>query len=81
MFIVLAIIAFFKYSELRLHEFIAKQIKTHFLDVTEKFQINYDRPDDVSIALAKARRTDHDVVITQKDLVLDKAKLERLDVL
>lgn len=77
-FLIFVLIAFFKYSELRLHEFIAKQIRTHFLDVTKKFQLNYARPDPVSIALAKARKTDHDIVISQKDLVLDTEKLDRL---
>ncbi len=62
-------------------EFIAKQIRTHFLDVTKKFQMNYTRPDPVSVALAKARKTDHDVVISQKDLVLDGDKLDKLRVL
>lgn len=80
-FVIMVIIAFFKYSELTIVQFIAKMIRTHFLDVTKKFQINYLRPDPVSISLAKARKTEHDVVISQKDLILDKEKLERLDVI
>jgi len=74
----MVIIAFFKISEMSLHEFIVKLIRTHFLDTTKKFQINYARPDPVSIALAKARKTDHDTLITQKDLVLDTEKLDTL---
>lgn len=74
----MVIIAFFKISEMSLHEFIAKLIRTHFLDTTKKFQINYSRPDPVAIALAKARKTDHDAIISQKDLVLDAEKLDKL---
>lgn len=77
-FLITVVIAFFRYSEMSILEFIAKQIRTHFLDVTKKFQLNYTRPDPVSVALAKARKTDHDTVITQKDLVLDTVKLDRL---
>lgn len=77
-FIIMVIVAFFKISEMSLHEFIAKLIRTHFLDTTKKFQINYSRPDPVSIALAKARKTDHETVISQKDLILDKEKLDKL---
>lgn len=80
-FLVTVIIAFFRYSEMGIVEFVAKQIRTHFLDVTKKYQMNYTRTDPVSVALAKARKTDHDVVISQKDLVLDGDKLDKLRVL
>ena len=77
-FLLFVLIAFFKYSELRIHEFIAKMIRTHFLDTTKKYQLNRNRPDPVSLALAMARKTDHDVLIEQKDLILDTEKLETL---
>jgi hypothetical protein len=71
-------IAFFKRSELTLIPFIAKMIRTHFLDTTKKFQINRDKPDPKAILLAKFRKTDHDKVITQKDLIINEEALERL---
>ena len=80
-FLLFVIVAFFKYSELRLHEFIAKMIRTHILDTTKKYQLNRTKPDPVTIALAKARKTDHDTVIENKNLVLDQEKLERMNIL
>lgn len=77
-FLIFVFIAFFKYSELTLLPFIAKMIRTYFLDVTKKFQINYQKPDPKAIVIAKARKGDHGVVISQKDLVLDKEKIEKL---
>lgn len=73
-------IAFFRYSELTLIPFTAKIIRTHFLDVTKKYQVNRDKPDPKSIALAKSRKTDHEVVITPKDLVMDEESLNKLRV-
>lgn len=77
-FLIFVLIAFFKYSELRLHEFIAKMIRTYFLDVTRKFQVKYARPDPIRVAIAKAKASDRGVIITQKDLVLDENELDRL---
>ncbi len=77
-FLIFVIIAFFKYSELRIHEFLAKMIRTHFLDTTKKYQLNRNKPDPVSLALAMARKTEHEVLIEHKDLILDTEKLERL---
>lgn len=71
-------VAFFKYSELTLIPFIAKMIKTYFLDTTRKYQINRDKPDPKAIALAKSRKTEHDIVIQQKELLLDEKKLDTL---
>ena len=53
-------------------------IRTYFLDVTKKYQVNRDKPDAKAIALAKSRKTDHDVVIEQKDLFIDQEKLNKL---
>ncbi len=80
-FLFFVIVAFFKYSELRLHEFIAKMIRTHILDTTKKYQLNRTKPDPVTIALAKARRTDHDVLIENKNLILDQDELDRMNIL
>ena len=81
LFLICVFIAFFKYSELTLIPFIAKMIRTHFLDVTKKFQINWDKPDPKAIALAKSRKSDHDVVIEQKDLLMDIETLNKLKVI
>lgn len=78
-FMAFVFIAFFKYSELTLFPFIAKMIRTYFLDVTKKFQINWLRPDPHAINLARFRTTDHDIVIQQKELELDPEKLNKLD--
>jgi hypothetical protein len=75
---IFALIAFFKYSELTLFPFIAKMIRSYFLDVTKKFQINRQRPDPHAINLARFRQTDHDVIIERKELYLDEQKLEKL---
>jgi hypothetical protein len=78
-FLAFVFIAFFKYSELTLFPFIAKMISTYFLDVTKKFQINWLRPDPHAINLARFRTTDHDVVIEQKELLLDEQELRKLE--
>lgn len=77
-FLLFVFIAFFKYSELNLYEFIAKMIRTYFLDVTQKFQVNYDKLDPMMILLAKNKNSDHDNVIEIKDTHIDKEKLEKL---
>lgn len=77
-FLLFVFIAFFKYSELNLYEFIAKMIRTYFLDVTQKFQVNYDKLDPMMILLAKNKNSDHDTVIEIKDTHIDKEKLEKL---
>ncbi len=77
-FMVFVFVAFFKYSELTLFPFIAKMIRTYFLDVTQKYQINWLRVDIHAINLARFRNTDHEVIIEQKSLHLDTEKLEKL---
>lgn len=78
LFILCVFIAFFKYSELTLIPFIAKMIRTYFLDVTKKFQINREKPDPTAIAIGKSRKTDQTVVIHQKEYIVDKKKLATL---
>lgn len=56
-------------------------VRTHFLDTTKKYQVNWNKPDPKSIALAKSRKTDHENVITQKDLIMDKESLDKLRIL
>ncbi len=78
-FLIFIAIAFFKYSELTLLPFIAKMIQTYFLDVTQKFQLNWKKIDPVSVALAKTRKTDHDIVIIHKKNTIDHEKIKKLD--
>ncbi len=78
-FLFFVFIAFFKYSELTLFPFIAKMIRTYFLDVTKKFQINRLRPDVHAINLARFRTTDHEVIIQQKELEVDEDNLRKLE--
>ena len=59
--------------------FLAKMIRTYFLDVTKKFQINWLKPDVHAINLARFRRTDHDVIIQQKKLQIDQKTLQKLE--
>lgn len=77
-FLIFVVVAFFKYSELRLHEFIAKMIKTNFLDATLKYQINYERMDPLMILFAKNKNTDHSNVAETKEMIIDKEKLKKL---
>ncbi len=78
-FLLCVFIAFFKQSELTLIPFIAKMIRTYFLDTTQKWQVNRDRPDPKAIALAKSRKEDQQQIIEQKDLVMDQHSLETLN--
>ncbi len=77
-FCLFVFIAFFKYSELRLHEFIAKIIKTNFLDAIVKYQVNYDKLDPELIVIAKNKNTEHENVAELKDLSIDKEKMKKL---
>ena len=52
-FLIFVIIAFFKISEMNLLEFIVKFIKSHFIDTTEKYQTNYNKPNPLEIRFAK----------------------------
>ena len=80
-FLICVFVAFFRYSELTLIPFGAKMVRTHFLDTTKKYQINRDKPDPKAIALAKSRKTDHETVINQKDLIMDEESLNKLRIL
>lgn len=55
-FLIFVVIAFFNVSELNLLAFIAKKIKDIFLDVSKKFQVNYDKFDQTEIIIAKSKQ-------------------------
>lgn len=44
-------IAFFEVSEMWLIEFLAKMIRTHFLDATTKFQVNVEKTDPTELLI------------------------------
>lgn len=78
-FIIFIVIAFFRISELGLVAFIAKLIRTNFLDTPRKFQENYERIDPADIALKKAKANDdQEKVRTNKYDAVDKDKLDKL---
>jgi len=54
-FLVFIIVAFFKFSELKLIPFISKMISTYFLNDTIKYQVNYYKIDPLEIALKKLK--------------------------
>jgi hypothetical protein len=78
-FLICVFVAFFKQSELTLLPFIAKLVRTYFLDATQKRQVNRDKPDPKAIALAKSRKEEQQVIIEQKWLVMDKRGLDTLN--
>ena len=57
-FIIFVVIAFFNISEMGLLAFIAKVVRTNFLDMPKKFQDDYQRIDPVEIAIKKSQADD-----------------------
>lgn len=81
--LVAAIIAFFKISELTLIPFIAKMVRTHFLDATKKFQVNFSRPHVIDILIKKVQYREQTQEIKYKnapasDVLLDKMRHDGL---
>lgn len=72
------IVAFFQISELTLLPFIAKIIRTNFLDTTRKFQINRSKPDPLHIMIAKMQKLKPKETIQYKTLEIDEEKMEKL---
>lgn len=78
-FVVFVVIAFFNISEMGLVAFIAKIVRTNFLDTPKKFQDDYDRIDPLDIALKKSKADDHTKTNTKKTEAVDTDKLEKLE--
>jgi hypothetical protein len=78
--IIFVFIAFFKYSELTLVPFIAKMIRTYFLNTTLKFQIPRDKVDPIAITYAKIKKVDHEQVYIKKQFMIDNESLDKLKV-
>ena len=79
-FLLFVIIAFFQISELSLIPFIAKLIRTYFFDTTRKYQVNFDRADEVDILLKESHVGDQKDVISYKTKeVVDPKVLEQIE--
>ena len=77
-FIIFLVIAFFQVSELNLLAFIAKKIKDNFLDVPQKFQVNYTKQDPIEITIAKSKQEKWKQRIEIKEW-LDVSKVSELE--
>ena len=77
-FIFFVVIAFFKISELTLLPFIAKIIRSYFLDTTRKFQINRTKPDPLHVMIMKMTKLEQKESFVQKSLEIDEEKIEKL---
>ena len=78
-FIIFVVIAFFNVSEMGLVAFIAKIVRTNFLDTPKKFQDDYERIDPLDIALKRSKADDHSKAYTKKTEAVDTDKLEKLE--
>lgn len=77
-FIMFVIVAFFKISELPLIPFIAKLIRTNFLDEPTKYQVNYNKVDPLDVKVKMLKKAEKKNIIEQKKKNIDKEKLEKL---
>lgn len=77
-FIFFIVIAFFKISELSLLPFIAKIIRSYFLDTTRKFQINRTKPDPLHVMIMKMEKNEEKEIVLKKSLNMDTSKIDRL---
>lgn len=71
-------IAFFKFTELTLLPFIAKIVRTNFLDETRKFQLNFEKIDPVNVKVKILKASESQQVIETKKNLIDKDKIENL---
>lgn len=59
-------------------EFISKLIRTYFLDISVKYQVNYDRVDYLQVLLAKIKADDHEIKLNKKTTIIDKTKIKQI---
>lgn len=78
-FVIFVVIAFFNVSEMGLLAFLAKIIRTNFLDTPKKFQDDYERIDPLDVALKRSQADDHSKAYTKKTEAVDTGKLEKLE--
>ena len=77
-FLIFVVIAFFQVSELSLLAFIAKKIKDSFLDVSMKFQLNYNKHNPTEITIEKSKQEKWKQRIEIKE-DLDVSKLNEIE--
>jgi uncharacterized membrane protein (DUF106 family) len=58
--------------------FIAKIIRTYFLDVPKKFYINYTEVDPLQVIIYRLKTEEENKKIEEKTLKVEKDKLEKL---
>ena len=78
-FFVFFVIAFFKISELSLIPFIAKMLRTHFFDVTKKYQCNFPKINKTEIILHKRKYQDKKEEIKQKYTNVNQELLDKME--
>ena len=74
-FLLFAVIAFFKISELNLLAFIVKFIQNQFFDTTQKYQTNYTKNDKMAILIEKSKHQNTKQKIEYKTWI----ELENID--
>lgn len=74
-FLIFAVIAFFKISELNLLAFIVKFIQNQFFDTTQKYQTNYTKNDKMAILIEKSKHQNTKQKIEYKTWI----ELENID--
>lgn len=77
--IIFLVIAFFRYSELPLVPFVAKIIRTYFLDETRKYQVNYAKADRCEIAAKILKSWEKKQIVESKERNFDEDKLKQFD--
>lgn len=77
-FIIFCIIAFFKFSELKLVPFLAKMVRTYFFDETKKFQVNFKRIDPLEVKIKRMKSNEPEQIIEVKKSTMEKEKLDKL---
>ncbi len=70
-------IAFFKVSELSLIPFVAKYIRTYFLDSAEKFQVNFAKDSEVDLIIKKQKWKEKKQTADKKTLEVDKSSYDK----
>jgi hypothetical protein len=60
------VVAFFQVSELGLLPFATKMVKNNFLDVSKKFQTNYDKYNPITIMIQKTKNKEKKQSIVHK---------------
>ncbi len=77
--LIFIIIAFFKISELSLIPYIAKQIRNSFFDTKKKFQVNYEKKNNLDIILQESKTKEEKQIIEQKSNIFNEQSLTDIE--